>query len=101
MVDGQSRVLEPEVKDWLSVDDVDLVLVPGLAFDSSGGRVGHGRGYYDKTLAQTRTGTPFKVALAFEFQIFDRVPIDPSDVRMDVLVTEKRVIKATSAASAV
>lgn len=101
MVTGPSKILEPEDKSWIPVDDMELVLVPGLAFDSSGGRVGHGRGHYDRILEQARAGTPFKMALAFEFQMFERVPIDPSDVRMDVVVTEKRVIRAQSAASAV
>ena len=101
MTEGPLGVLEPGIKKWIPVDQVELVLVPGLAFDSSGGRVGHGKGYYDRMLEQARAGTPFTVALAFEFQVLDHVPMDPTDVRMDVIVTERRVIRARSAASAI
>jgi len=100
MVAGPARILEPEEKQWIPVGEVDLVLVPGVAFDSLGGRVGHGGGHYDRILGQARSGMPFTVGLAFEFQIFDRVPTDESDVRMDVVVTEKRVIRAQSAEGA-
>ena len=101
MILGLARILEPDERAWVSVDDVDLVLAPGLAFDAAGGRVGHGQGHYDRMLGQARTGTPLKVALAFEFQMLDRVPMDETDARMDVIVTEARVIRATSAASAI
>jgi 5-formyltetrahydrofolate cyclo-ligase len=101
MVPGPSRILEPDERTWIPVDDVDLVLVPGLAFDAAGGRVGHGQGHFDRTLRQARAGRPVKAALAFEFQVFDQVPTTESDVRMDVIVTERRVIRTKSAAGAV
>jgi len=100
MVVGPSRILEPEEKQWIPADELDLMLVPGVAFDSLGGRVGHGGGHYDRILGRARSGMPFTVGLGFEFQIFDRVPTDESDVRMDVVVTEKRVIRAQSAEGA-
>ena len=101
MAVGPCGILEPEEKQWISVDDVDLVLVPGLGFDSTGGRVGHGRGHYDRMMAPGRAGSPFKMGLAFEFQMFDRVPTNAWDVRMDAVVTEKRVIRARSAGNGV
>ena len=66
--------------------DIDLILVPGLAFDRNGGRVGYGKGYYDKLLAQSPTA--FKMAGAFEAQVFDSVPMEPHDVPIDALITE-------------
>ncbi|WP_158222604.1 5-formyltetrahydrofolate cyclo-ligase [Rhodopirellula sp. MGV] len=72
-------------------EQVDFVIVPGLAFDLAGGRLGYGRGYYDRTLERLREGT-LRVALAFECQIFDRVPMEPHDIRMDLILTERQAI---------
>ena len=69
---------------------LDLLAVPGVAFDRRGGRVGHGRGYFDRLLRQTRPDT-LSVGLAFECQMFDRVPMDSHDVPLDGIVTEDAV----------
>jgi 5-formyltetrahydrofolate cyclo-ligase len=76
---GQKHV-EPE--------ELDLVMVPGVAFDKSGGRLGHGRGYYDRLLVDVRPDAPL-VALAFECQLFPEIPMGPRDVYMDLVITEK------------
>lgn len=69
---------------------VDLFLVPGVAFDRLGGRLGHGRGFYDRLLARSRPGVPL-VALAFECQVVEAVPMTHSDVAMHAVVTEDAV----------
>ena len=66
---------------------VDLVVVPGVAFDQHGGRLGHGKGYYDRLLARRRPGTP-AIALAFQCQIVDAVPMTDWDVPVDLVLTE-------------
>lgn len=71
--------------------DLDLVVVPGVAFDVRGRRLGRGRGHYDATLAQLPATTP-RVGLAFELQIVDEVPQEPHDVPLDAVVTEDRVV---------
>lgn len=70
----------------------DLAVVPGVAFDLSGARLGYGKGYYDRVLAGL--GCPI-VALAYEFQVLKdvRIPVEPHDVRVSAIVTEKRVIR--------
>ena len=68
---------------------IDLVLVPGVAFDSYGHRLGYGKGFYDEFLKRTRAD---KIGLAFELQIVGKVPFEAHDVRMDRVATEKRVI---------
>ena len=73
--------------------EVDLVVVPGVAFDPHGGRLGHGKGYYDGLLPQMRAGTPF-VALAFECQIVAEIPMQPHDVRMHKVITERTIYEA-------
>lgn len=71
-------------------EDVDLVMVPGLAFDPRGGRIGYGKGYYDRLLRRVRRGRP-RVAVAFECQMFPTLPMLEYDARMDKVVTEKTV----------
>jgi 5-formyltetrahydrofolate cyclo-ligase len=71
--------------------EIDWVLVPGVAYDLLGRRLGYGGGYYDRLLPTLTPGTP-RVAGAFEVQVVERVPAAPHDVSVDCLVTEKRVI---------
>ena len=93
---GMYRILEPKnelrgvVHKRLQPEDLDLIMVPGVAFDKNGGRTGHGKGYYDKLLEHTRPETPL-VALAFECQMFDEIPMDHHDIFMDKVVTENNV----------
>ena len=74
--------------------DLDLILVPGLTFDRSGGRLGLGKGYYDRFLKYVRPDAP-KIAPAFECQLLDEVPVSPHDVRVDMVVTENAVYSVT------
>jgi 5-formyltetrahydrofolate cyclo-ligase len=67
--------------------EVDLFVVPGVAFDRAGGRLGHGRGYYDGLLAQARADARF-VAAAFDCQLVPQVPMTPRDVPVDAIATE-------------
>jgi 5-formyltetrahydrofolate cyclo-ligase len=74
------------------VDEEGLVVfVPGLAFDGHGNRLGRGLGWYDRVLAPLHEQARF-IALAFEFQIVDRVPTDRWDQRVHYIVTERRII---------
>jgi len=67
---------------------IDFVLVPGLAFDRRGRRLGYGGGFYDKLLADTLSPCAWLVAGAFESQMVEKVPVDEHDMPMDVVVTE-------------
>ena len=69
-------------------DIIDFVLVPGLAFDARGGRLGYGGGFYDRLLASILSSRTWLVAGAFESQRVERLPLDEHDVPMDVVVTE-------------
>jgi 5-formyltetrahydrofolate cyclo-ligase len=73
-----------------SIESVELFVVPGVAFDPQGGRLGHGKAYYDRMLAQAGLGARF-IALAFECQIVGSVPMTSSDVPMHAVVTEKQI----------
>ena len=93
---GMYRILEPKPElrsrpeKQVAVEDLDLIMVPGVAFDRRGGRTGHGKGYYDKLLENAPPDTPL-VALAFECQMFPEIPMQPHDVFMDRVITEKAV----------
>lgn len=76
-------------------DELDLILVPGLAFDLCGGRLGRGKGYYDRFL-KTIPRSAVRIGLAFEYQILDEVPTTPSDEKMDWIITEKGVYRLAS-----
>ncbi len=72
---------------------LDLVVVPGLAFDARGHRLGRGGGYYDRFLGRLRR-TAATVGLGFDVQITDEVPVDDGDVSVDIVVTDRRVAHA-------
>ena len=67
-----------------------LMIVPGVAFDIKRNRLGHGGGYYDRFL--NRDGKVFKMAVGYDFQILDDIPVFEHDKKMDTIVTEKRII---------
>ena len=84
--------MEPAEGRVLDVAELDLVVVPGVAFDRSCGRVGYGGGYYDRLLGERRAGAA-AIAIAFGLQVVDRVPSGAIDRRLDGVVTETEVIR--------
>ncbi|HVJ81991.1 MAG TPA: 5-formyltetrahydrofolate cyclo-ligase [Planctomycetia bacterium] len=91
---GAYRILEPKAElrtvaaKRVVAGELDLVQVPGVAFDRRGARMGHGKGYYDKLLQHARPDARL-VALAFECQLFPEIPTADHDIFMDAVVTEK------------
>jgi len=84
------RILEPKADaPEVALGDIDVFLVPGVAFSLDGGRLGRGGGHYDATLALARG---LRVALAFECSVVNELPLEPTDVPMDALVTEERAV---------
>ena len=97
LVAGSTRALEPPASAPIVPGrEIDLVCVPGVAFDARGGRLGRGRGHYDATLARLPRSA-FRVGLALESQIVPAVPNEPHDERLDAVVTETRVLAAGDA----
>ncbi|HEY6009906.1 MAG TPA: 5-formyltetrahydrofolate cyclo-ligase [Nitrospirota bacterium] len=91
---GAWNIPEPREAVSANLGDIDLIILPGVAFDGQGNRLGYGAGFYDKLLPAFRKTT---VALAFEVQIVPRVPVSPHDIPVRKIVTEKRVITAQGA----
>ena len=90
---GRFNILEPVNPKWIKAQKIDLVFVPGLAFDRQGERLGHGGGYYDDLLSQESLRSACKVGLAFEFQMYDHLPRRTDDVRMDIVITESIIYR--------
>ena len=83
---GAYNIGEPQGEEFRCLTDIDMVIVPGVAFDNRGNRLGRGKGYYDRLLKQVRT---FKVGVCFDFQLYEDIPTDELDVPMDEVWTEK------------
>ena len=80
----------PDPQKVLLPHTIDLILIPGIAFDRRGHRIGSGGGYYDRFLARTEA---VRIGLSYGFQIIERVPAEPHDVKMDLIITENEVMK--------
>ena len=91
---GPFGIYQPKVDErnlLKNENTIDLVVVPGLAFDKKGGRIGSGRGFYDKFLASVPSCKSI-IALAFEYQIVDEITLSNHDIPMHNVITEKKII---------
>jgi 5-formyltetrahydrofolate cyclo-ligase len=83
----------PKVLRSFEKEKIDIVIVPGVVFDIYRNRIGMGGGFYDRFLKNISEETK-KIALAFEFQVLnEKLPVDENDVKVDVIITEGRIIK--------
>ncbi len=92
---GKKGILEPK-KEYYRLfppEDIDLIIIPGVAFDLSGNRIGRGFGYYDNFLRKVRSSAKI-VALAFEMQIVKKIPNDKNDIPVHKIITENRIISS-------
>jgi 5-formyltetrahydrofolate cyclo-ligase len=81
----------PPGQEGVALGPEDLLLVPGVAFDLEGGRLGRGGGYYDRALGEIGKGGPLSVGVGFECQLVDEVPREPHDRTLGAVVTERRL----------
>ncbi len=81
-------IKEPRGEVYEEYDKIDLVVVPGVAFDKSLNRMGRGKGYYDGLLPKLKAT---KVAICFDIQVVENVPVDDRDVKMDLVVSESNL----------
>ncbi len=88
LVEGETKNKEPKTEDYIG--KVDLAVIPGIAFDKKKNRMGRGRGYYDRFLSDKNIPT---YGVCFHFQLMDKVPTRRKDVKMDKIVTPKKVIE--------
>ncbi len=89
-VRGPHGVPQPHPPEWVPADQVGVVLVPGLAFDPRGGRLGRGGGDYDRLLAECSC---VRIGVSWDDRVMEKVPLESHDQTMDWIVTERRVWK--------
>ena len=97
LIEGRFRVMEPDPA--APALTPTILLVPLLAFDNACRRLGHGKGYYDRTLAGLRKGNPgvLAIGVAFAAQEVERIPTDAHDQSLDLVITEKAVHRPAGA----
>src|ERR687895_2758902 len=74
-----------------SIDQMDLLIIPGIAFDLQGNRIGYGKGYYDRFLSSRKT--KYVIGLAYETQVINESPNNHYDIPVNIIITEKRTIR--------
>ena len=88
-----NRLMEPkhDLLKKANIEDIDLIIVPGVVFDKHCNRIGFGAGYYDRFLSKRAKNTP-TIGIAYDYQIIDKISIGEYDVPLDFIITEKRII---------
>ena len=81
---GSYGIMEPTGKLFTALHDIDVAVVPGMAFDRNGHRLGRGKGYYDRMLAQMPQA--YKIGICFDFQLMENIPHDTHDISMDEVI---------------
>lgn len=84
------NIWEPDNKNYINPLNADIIIVPGVVFDMKGNRLGSGKGFYDRFLV---TADMPKIALAYEFQILDSIPVKKTDIPVDIIISESRIIR--------
>lgn len=89
--EGYYHILEPKTH-CIEIDKrtIDLIIIPGVSFDRNGGRIGYGGGFYDRFLYDIE-GAVLKIALAYELQVLQDIPMLQHDIRIDALITEREI----------
>ncbi|OGD87669.1 5-formyltetrahydrofolate cyclo-ligase [Candidatus Curtissbacteria bacterium RIFCSPLOWO2_12_FULL_38_9] len=93
LVKNKYKTLQPKKISAVSSNKIDVAIVPGVAFDKKGVRLGYGKGVYDNLLKKFKG---LKIGLAYEFQIVERLPAESHDLKTDLIVTEKQVVNLAS-----
>jgi 5-formyltetrahydrofolate cyclo-ligase len=93
---GYMGIAEPTLPDERRafIDDADLAIIPGAAFDLSGNRLGYGAGYYDVLLSERKRNVPV-IAIAYEEQLVTSISAEEHDVKVDVIITDERIVRIT------
>ena len=86
---GAFQIEEPQGDSIVNMDSIDAVIVPSVAYDRKGNRVGRGKGYYDRLLADTNA---IRIGMSYDFQLIDEIETEPHDVGVDIIITESRIL---------
>ncbi len=89
---GYAGIKEPEGREY-PLDKVEIIVIPAIAFDIRGHRLGYGKGYYDRLLSKVNA---LKIGLAYDFQVLEKLPSEPHDIPVDLVITPTKIIRATT-----
>ena len=85
---GAFHIEEPQGDDTADINSIELIVVPAIAYDKRGNRVGRGKGYYDRLLQSTAAT---KIGVGYDFQLISEdIPVEPHDVAVDIVITDRR-----------
>lgn len=85
--DGSFGIMEPEGEIFTDMKGIDLAVIPGMAFDKEGNRLGRGKGFYDRLLRQLMDYSIYKIGICFDYQFLDHIPTEPHDIPVDEVIT--------------
>lgn len=86
---GSFHIEEPTGNETVNPEDIELMVIPAVAYDRRGNRLGRGKGFYDRLLKNSKAT---KVGVGYEFQLVDEVPTEPHDVAVDIIITQNSTI---------
>lgn len=86
---GSFHIEEPTGNNMVNPSEIELIVVPAVAFDRRGNRLGRGKGFYDRLLKTTKAT---KIGVGYEFQLVDEIPVEPHDIGMDIVITQNSTI---------
>lgn len=86
---GAFHIEEPTGENTVNPESVELIVVPAVAYDRRGNRLGRGKGFYDRLLSSTKAT---KVGIGYQFQLLDEIPVEDHDVSMDIVITQNDYI---------
>ena len=86
---GAYGILEPKKIKKANPKEIEIAIIPGIAFDKRGYRIGYGEGYFDRLLSKMNA---IRIAIAYELQIVNKIPDEKHDMKMDKIITEKRIL---------
>lgn len=94
---GTYGIREPqkEICSKVNIKDIDVIIVPAVAYDVSCYRLGYGGGFYDRFLNNLRPDT-ISIGIAFDLQVFENIPKEPHDARLDYIITESKILTSKS-----
>lgn len=87
---GAYNISEPDGKELHDISTIDLIIVPAVALDKNGNRLGRGKGYYDKLLCSSNA---YKIGIIYDYQLVDEIPHELHDIPMDMIITDKGILK--------
>lgn len=87
---GAFHIEEPQGADTVDESEIELIVVPAVAYDRNGNRLGRGKGFYDRLLQRSHA---VKIGVGYDFQLVDAIPVEPHDVPVDIVITQRHFIR--------